>query len=104
MTPRPNTTGTIREEAINTFLSELLVDHGISAKPERRTREGTPDVRVTLRSGDLVLLECKWEGSLSLLSAQLDQRLSDSAWAESKPIRLAVPQQANTFGAGTFFQ
>ena len=37
---------------------------------------GAPDVSVDLRSGDLVLLECKWEGSDALLESQLDERLT----------------------------
>ena len=35
----------------------------------------TPDVRVTLKTGDTVLLECKWEDSASQLESQLDTRL-----------------------------
>ena len=75
MTSDFTTPETIREEAVNTLLVELLVSHGVAARAERRSRGRTPDVRVTLRGGDLVLLECKWEGSLSLLETQLDQRL-----------------------------
>ena len=58
---------TTREEAVNVLLAELLRDHGLAARAERRSREGVPDIRVELRSGDLVLLECKWEGSAGLL-------------------------------------
>ena len=69
------TSETIREEALNTILAAMLVNGGLSAHAERRSREGVPDVRLSLRSGDLVLLECKWEGSLGLLETQLDERL-----------------------------
>ena len=60
---------------MNTLLAEQLRRHGLSAKAERRSREGTPDVRVELRSGDLLLLECKWEGSAGLLDEQIRRRL-----------------------------
>ena len=60
---------------MNTLLVEQLRRHGLSAKAERRSREGTPDVRVELRSGDLLLLECKWEGSAGLLDEQIRRRL-----------------------------
>ena len=36
-----------------------------------------PMSRIELGSGDLVILECKWEGSASLLESQLDERLKD---------------------------
>ena len=75
MAARRNMAGTIREEAVNTLLAEQLRKHGLSAKAERRSREGTPDVRVELRSGDLVLLECKWENSAGLLEEQVSSRL-----------------------------
>ena len=67
--------GTLREEAVNTLLAEQLRRLGLSAKAERRSREGTPDVRIELRSGDLLLLECKWEGSAGLLDEQASLRL-----------------------------
>ena len=66
-----------REEVVNVLLAQLLRDHGLSAKAERRGRRGTPDVIVDLRTGDQVLLECKWEGSSRLLEDQLDRRLRD---------------------------
>ncbi len=66
---------TIREEAVNVPLAQMLGGYGASARAERRSRRGAPDVRVELRTGDSVLLECKWEGSRSLLEEQLDQRL-----------------------------
>ena len=66
---------TIREEAVNTLLAQLLRDQGISARAERRNRNSTPDVRVALKTGDTVLLECKWEDSVSQLESQLDTRL-----------------------------
>ena len=65
----------IREEAVNTFLAQLLRDQGIPARAERRNRNTTPDVRITLKTGDTVLLECKWEDSVSQLESQLDTRL-----------------------------
>ena len=34
-------------------------------------------MRVNLKTGDLVVLECKWDASASLLENQLDQRLTD---------------------------
>ena len=53
----------------------MLGGYGASARAERRSRKGTPDVRVELRTGDSVLLECKWEGAASSLDDQLDERL-----------------------------
>ena len=67
---------TIREEGVNVHLAQLLRDRGVSARGERRSRKGIPDVRVELRTGDLIVLECKWEGSLGLLENQLDERLN----------------------------
>ena len=77
MTTRKNDPETIREEGVNVLLAQSLRDHGISARAERRSRKGAPDVRVELRSGDLVILECKWDGSANLLDSQLDERLED---------------------------
>ncbi len=68
---------TIREEGVNVHLAQLLRDRGVSARAERRSREGVPDVRVDLRTGDRIVLECKWDGSLGLLENQLDDRLND---------------------------
>ena len=67
----------IREEAVNTLLAELLRDQGIPARAERRRRNATPDVRITLKTGDAVLLECKWEDSVTQLESQLDDRLQE---------------------------
>ncbi len=64
---------TTREEEVNVHLALLLSQRGLKAKAERRSRQGVPDVRVTLRSF-LILLECKWEGSESALEAQLQER------------------------------
>ena len=75
MASRRRVTGAAREEAVNTLLAEQLRRYGLSARAERRSREGTPDVRIELRSGDLLLLECKWEGSAGLLDEQILQRL-----------------------------
>ena len=72
---RQNDPETTREEAVNTHLAQLLADHGVPAKAERRSRQGVPDVRASLRGDDLVLLECKYEGSAGLLRDQLGHRL-----------------------------
>ena len=77
MTTRRNTSETVREEGVNVYLAQLLRNRGIAARAERRSRQGAPDVRVELRSGDSVILECKWEGSASLLEDQLTRRLHD---------------------------
>ena len=76
MTTRQNVSETIREEGVNVHLAQLLRNRGISARAERRSREGVPDVRADLRSGDRVILECKWEESSGLLESQLDERLA----------------------------
>ena len=76
LTPRQSTNETIREEGVNVHLAQSLRNRGISARAERRSREGVPDVRADLRSGDLVILECKWEDTASLLGNQLDERLA----------------------------
>ncbi len=77
MTARRHDPETAREEAVNVPLAHLLRDRGVSARAERRSQKGAPDVRVELRSGDRILLECKWEGSAKALEAQLDERLKD---------------------------
>ena len=68
---------TIREEVVNTLLAQRLRDQGISARAEQRSRNAIPDVRVTLKSGDTVLLECKWEDSAAQLQTQLDARIEE---------------------------
>ena len=60
---------------MNTLLAQALRRNGLSAAAERRSREGAPDVRIELRGGGLVLLECKWESTAALLDEQLDERL-----------------------------
>ena len=77
MTIRRSDPEITREEVPNVILAQLLDKRGIKAKAERRSRKGTPDVRIELRSGDRVILECKWEGSASLLETQLEERLED---------------------------
>ena len=77
MTSVSKSTETVREEAANVLLAQVLRDQGIEARAERRSRQGTPDVRVKLGSGDLVVLEGKWEASSGLLEGQLDDRLRD---------------------------
>lgn len=79
MTARQNNRETIREEGVNVLLGQLLHVRGFTARAERRSRRGVPDVRVELRSGDLVLLECKWEGNDAQLETQLDERLTTFA-------------------------
>ena len=60
MTARQNDPETIREEGVNVLLAQSLRDHGVSARAERRSRRGTPDIRVELGSGDLVTTEGGW--------------------------------------------
>ena len=73
MPPHPET---IREEAANVLLAQLLRDHGLSARAERRSRGRAPDISVKLRTG-LAIVECKWDGGRSLLEDQLNGRLTD---------------------------
>ena len=73
--PRRNALETVREEAVNTMLARMLRGYGVSARAERRSRMGAPDVRAELRTGDSVLIECKWAGSERDLEEQLDERL-----------------------------
>ncbi len=82
MPPHPET---IREEAANVLLAQLLRDHGLAARAERRSRGGAPDIRVDLRTG-LAIVECKWDGGRGLLEDQLNGRLTD------------FPQALGTFG------
>ena len=77
MKAQQNDPETIREEGVNVLLAQSLRDHGVSARAERRSRRGVPDIRVELRSGDLVILECKWDGSANLLNSQLEERMKD---------------------------
>ncbi len=65
----------VREEGVNVLLAQALRNRGLSARAERRSQQGVPDVRIDLGSGDLVILECKWAGSAGLLESQLDGRL-----------------------------
>ena len=53
MASRKNVSETIREEGVNVHLAQLLRNRGISARAERRSREGMPDLRADWRSGDL---------------------------------------------------
>ena len=76
MTTRVKEPETTREEEVNVHLALSLSRRRISAKAERRSRQGVPDVRVALRSG-LILLECKWEGSEKPLVDQLQERRVD---------------------------
>ena len=61
---------------MNVHLAESLKQCGIAARAERRSREGIPDVRVDLIGGYEIVLECKYEGSTSLLESQLATRLA----------------------------
>ena len=60
---------------MNVHLAQLLSNRGMRAKAERRSRQGVPDIRVELTSDDLIILECKWEGSEGPLEDQLQGRL-----------------------------
>jgi hypothetical protein len=73
----PSRSETIREEAANVLLAQILRDHGLSARAERRSRHGAPDISVELRTGHQAIVECKWDGGRSLLEDQLDGRLTD---------------------------
>ena len=75
MTSRTTKQESIREEGVNVPLNQLLRAHGMSARAERRRRNAVPDIQVTLKTGDLALLECKWDESRAALEAQLDERL-----------------------------
>ena len=74
--PRGNTSETNREEAVNVVLAQLLTRRGVPARAERRSRQGAPDVRIKLGSGDEIILECKYAGSSGQLESQLDGRLA----------------------------
>ena len=76
MPTRSQASETIREEAVNTTLAQLLRERGLSARGERRSRRGAPDVRVELRTGDSALIECKWNDGKTELESQLNERLS----------------------------
>ncbi len=71
------TSETAREEAVNPLLGQLLRVRGIKARAERRSRGDSPDIRYELRTGELVLVECKWESNQAGLNDQLDQRVED---------------------------
>ena len=73
--PQSHSPEVIREEGVNVLLNQLLRGHGISSRAERRRRNTAPDIQATLKTGDSVLLECKWDGSASALMDQLDERL-----------------------------
>ncbi len=68
---------TAREEAVNPLLGQLLRARGVNARAERRSRGDTPDLRFELATGELVLIECKWESGRADLDAQLAQRVGD---------------------------
>ena len=71
------TSETAREEAVNPLLGQLLRQRGIPARAERRSRGDTPDIRYELPTGELVLLECKWESGHADLLDQLNDRVTD---------------------------
>ena len=75
MTALLNNPETVREETVNSLLVEVLRDHGIEARAERRRGQHIPDVLVELGAGNTVLMECKWEDSVGPLEGQLDARL-----------------------------
>ncbi|MDE2688628.1 MAG: hypothetical protein OXI16_14180 [Chloroflexota bacterium] len=82
--PQSASRESIREEGVNVLLNQLLRGYGLSAKAERRRRNAIPDIQVALKTGDTVLLECKWDDSVAALESQLDERL------EQTPDALAV--------------
>ena len=67
----------MREEAVNVLLGELLRARGIPARAERRSDGDAPDLRFELPSGELILIECKWEGGRTELDRQLAERVDD---------------------------
>ena len=73
--PQSTKSGVIREEGVNVLLNQLLRGYGISSRAERRRRNTAPDIQATLKTGDSVLLECKWDDSETALMDQLDERL-----------------------------
>lgn len=64
-----------REEVVNTFLAELLTEHQLRARPERRGFQGVPDVRVHVPGGYRVITECKWHTGATALRQQLTARV-----------------------------
>ena len=74
--PLVNAPETNREEAVNVVLAQLLTRRGVPARAERRSRQGAPDLRIDLGSGDEIILECKYSGSLGQLENQLDGRMA----------------------------
>ena len=77
MVKKGSTGENIREEGVNVTLAQLLRNRGLKARGERRSKKGVPDIRVDLKGGDSLLVECKWEGSTSLLEDQLEGRLEN---------------------------
>ena len=75
MALRATSRESIREEGVNVLLNEILRGYGISSRAERRKRNTAPDIQATLKTGDSVILECKWEDSATALENQLDERL-----------------------------
>ena len=73
----PTSTESVREEAVNALLAQLLRARGVPARAERRSRGDTPDMRYELPTGEVVLLECKWEAGHADLLDQLNDRLTD---------------------------
>lgn len=65
----------VREEVMNTLLAELLRDRQVSARAERRSQVGAPDLRVELPGGDTVIAECKWVQAAGPLKKQLADRV-----------------------------
>ena len=60
---------------MNVVLAQLLTRRGVPARAERRSRQGAPDVRIDLASGDEIILECKYAGSSGQMESQLNGRL-----------------------------
>ena len=62
---------------MNPLLGQLLRARGVEARAERRSRGDTPDIRFELPTGELILIECKWESGRGNLDQQLDERVAD---------------------------
>ena len=58
----------IREEAVNTLLAQLLREYGLTTRAERRGLAGVPDILVELKTGDTILLECKWDDAAAFFT------------------------------------
>ena len=80
---------TIREEVVNTLLAQRLRDRGIAARAELRSRNAIPDIRVTLKSGDTVLLELEGADRVAAAAAVIELAVEQSASQLAKHARIA---------------